>query len=60
MEQRQSRCPDPHPSCLYLWLSVKQTVCRKSIQDLGHFMLTDAVAFITPDTIGRVWQGSEY
>jgi hypothetical protein len=59
MEQLPSRCPYP---TLVARTSgyLKQAVYSKSIQDLGHFMLNDAVAFITPDIIVRLWQETEY
>jgi hypothetical protein len=60
-KQWPPRSPDLTPLDFYLWEYVKQTV-SETINDIEQLkqLIRAAIASVTPDVLGRVWQEVEY
>jgi hypothetical protein len=61
-KQWPPRSPDLTPLYFYLWGYVKQTVYNETINDIDQLKqrIRAAIASVTPDVLGHVWQEVEY
>jgi hypothetical protein len=56
------RSPDLTPLDFYFWGYVRQIIYSVRVHNIQHLKqrIKEAVASVTPDVLGRVWQEMEY